>query len=242
MSNLFFPIPKNQDKKNETDDDLTGNLEVNEVMVILKSTLRKEALKDEKIISFIDSFVRCKNIPQASRDAGVHKNIGHKWRHRADIASAIEKLTVKSYVKFGFDASEVVERTKEIVDFDPLDLVNPDGSYKSNLNDIAPEARRVLKKLKVKNIYKNSKDHNGIKSKIIVGEVIEYEFYDKLKGIELLGAEKDLFKKTTRVEHDVTKDMADILLASARRAEDENKKLGFEEGIEVEYEEVNNEE
>ena len=58
-----------------------------------------------------------------------------------------------------------------------------------------------------------------MKSKIIVGEIIEYEFYDKLKGIELTGKEKEMFKNTTRVEHAPTKEMAQLLLDSANRAD-----------------------
>ena len=100
---------------------------------------------------------------------------------------------------------------KEVVDFDPIELQNPDGTYKSNLHDIAPGARRNIKKLKVKNLYNQVEDINGMKSRIIIGEVIEYEFYDKLKSIELVGKEKEMFKNTTRVEHDVTKNMQSVL-------------------------------
>lgn len=44
-------------------------------------------------------------------------------------------------------------------------------------------------------------------------------FWDKLKGLELLGREKDTFKKTTVVEHDVSKNARNILLAGLNRAE-----------------------
>jgi hypothetical protein len=96
-------------------------------------------------------------------------------------------------------------------------LQNADGTFKDNLYDIEPAARRNLKKLKVHNLYQQSEDLNGMKKKIIVGKVIEYEFYDKLKAVDLVGKEKEMFKTTTRVEHDVTKNMASILLESARR-------------------------
>ena len=102
---------------------------------------------------------------------------------------------------------------------DPIAVQNPDGSFKSNLYDIVPEARRNIKKLKVKNLWQQTDDLNGIKSKIIIGEVIEYEFYDKLKGIELVGKEKEMFKNTTKVVHDVTKNMQSVLLASSKRAD-----------------------
>ena len=84
-----------------------------------------------------------------------------------------------------------------------------------------PEVRRVIKKLKVKNIYEN--DPNGMK--VLKGEVVEYEFYDKMEAHKLLAQEKEVFKPKTVVEHDVSKRMADVLLDSVTR--------GAEKAIEV---------
>jgi hypothetical protein len=195
----------------------SGMLTDDESNIIMTAELTKAHRKDERVIAFIESFVRCKNVSQAAHDAGVPYYKGYNWRQKSDISQCIQKLIDKSAVKYGFDATEVMERTKEIMDFDPIQLQNADGTFKSNLHDIAPEARRNLKKLKVKNIWGDTEDKNGIKTKIIIGEVIEYEFYDKMKAIDLAGKEKDMFKTTTRVEHDVTKDMKSILLASLER-------------------------
>jgi len=196
-----------------------GELTENEYGFILDATLKQKNRSDPNVLGFIDSFVRCKSISQASEEVGIHRTEGYKIRHRKDVALAIQKIIDKSAIKHGFDASEIFERVKEVVEFDPIMLYNTDGTFKSNLHDIAPEARRVLKKLKVKNLYEMREDINGMKQRIIVGEVIEYEFYDKLKASELVGKEKEMFKNTTRVEHAVTKDMAAILLESAKRAE-----------------------
>lgn len=198
----------------------SGKLTENEYGYILDTTLKPKNRKDPKMIAFIESFVRCKNIAQASAETGINKKIGFGWRHRVDIARCIQKMIDKSTVKHGFDGSEILERVKEVVDFDPIMMVNPDGTYKNDLNDIEPEARRSLKKLKVKNLWGDAKpDMNGIVNKLIVGEIIEYEFYDKLKAAELVGKEKEMFKNTTKVEHGVTKDMANLLLESAKRAD-----------------------
>jgi len=210
---MNFPLPEQE--PTET----SGELTENEYGFIMDTCLKPKHRSDPSVIAFIDSFIRCKNIAQASEECGIHKSLGYKYRHRKDIALSIQKLIDKSAVKHGFDASEILERAKEIVDFDPIALQNPDGSFKSNLHDIDPEARRNLKKLKVKNLYRQDKDMNGMKTKIVVGEIIEYEFYDKIKTIDLVGKEKEMFKTTTRVEHAVTKDMAAILLESSRRAD-----------------------
>lgn len=210
-----------------------GVLTDNEFGFILDTTLRAKHRDEASVLTFIDSFIRCKNIAQASSEAGVHTSVGYKYRHQKDIALAIQKLTDRSAIKYGFDASEIIERTKEMVDFDPISMQNPDGSYKSNMHDIEPAARRNIKKLEVFNRYAESEDLNGVKTKIIIGEVIKYEFYDKLKAIDLVGKEKELFKTTTKVEHTISNDMASILLESARRgsaASNEFKKVIQVEG------------
>lgn len=222
-------IPKPPTDKNTTDTtdvaerDMDGKLSVHTASWILDECLKKENRANEQVIMFIDSFIRHKHIGQASEEAGIAPSLGYKWRHRKDIATAISKLIDASATKYGFDASEIVERTKEIVDFDPIMLQRPDGSFKSKMHEIPPEARRALKSMTVKNLYKQTEDINGIKSNIIVGELIEYKFYDKLKAAELVGREKKLFKTTTKVEHDVTKNMAQTLLESAKRASERVK-------------------
>jgi len=208
---VSFPVPEVKASNGELTED--------ESSFILDATLKPKHRSDPAIVSFIDSFVRCKSISQASAEAGIHRSLGYSIRHRKDVSTAIQKLHDKSAVKYGMDTSEIFERVKEVVDFDPIEMQNPDGSFKSNMHDIPPEARRSIKKLKVKNLFNQVEDMNGMKSKIIIGEIIEYEFYDKLKGAELVGREKEMFKNTTKVEHTVTKDMASILLDSAKRAE-----------------------
>jgi hypothetical protein len=195
----------------------SGELTDNEWSLILQAELSPKNRKTPHVISFIESFVRCKSIPQASAEAGIEYTVGYNIRHKADVSACIQKIIDKSLMKYGFDASEIMERTKEIVDFDPIALYNNDGTFKENLHDIDPATRRNIKKMKVKNLWGDHEDMNGIKQKIIVGRVIEYEFYDKMKAIDLAGKEKEMFKNTTKVEHAVSKDMANILLASLDR-------------------------
>lgn len=213
-----------------------GKLTDNESSYILDSTLKRHHRNDAVIIGFIEAFVRCKSISQASSEVGIDARRGYGIRHRTDVSNAITKIWEKSAIKYGFDSSEIFERVKEVVDFDPVLVMNQDGTFKSNMFDIPPEARRCLKKLKVKNLYSQEKDLNGIDKKLIIGEVIEYEFYDKLKGAELVGREKEMFKTVSKVEHAVTKDMATILLASAERAD--TRKIEDKTVVEADYKEM----
>lgn len=236
------PTPLVTQEDNDTHE-RSGLLTDNEWNFILTDCLKPKHRRDPKVISFIESFVRCKNISQCAQEIGVHYSIAYNMRHRADVANAIQKIIDKSVMKYGFDASEIMERTKEIVDFDPIMMQNPDGTFKSNLHAIEPAARRNIKKLKVKNLYNQVEDLNGIKRQVVIGEVIEYEFYDKLKAVDLAGKEKEMFKNTTRVEHTVTKDMATILLAAAKRGETETVKttLGYTPPVTIEAEVVDDE-
>jgi hypothetical protein len=206
---LVTPVPVENEQ---------GKLTETEVDYILRTSLRPDHLEDPNILRFISSYMRCRNAAQAARESGLstpHRS-GANIRAMPDVHQAITRLTEKSVMKYGFDASEVIERVKEISALDPVEFENEDGSYKNKLSDIAPESRRAIKKLKVRNLF--GTDANGMKT--IVGEIIEIEMWDKMKGLELLGREKQIFKETTRVEHDITSNMASVLLDSKRRAEE----------------------
>ena len=198
-----------------------GTLNENETSLILRSTLLPEHREDANVLRFISSYVRCRNATQAAREAGLKPSAGNNLRSRPDIHACITKLTEKSVMKYGFDASEVVERVKEISNLDPIEFENTDGTFKLHMKDIDPESRRAIKKFKAKNFYE--KDPTGMQ--VLAGQIIEVELYDKMKGLELLGREKDLFKETKTVQHDVTARMADVLLDSKRRAEDHMREV-----------------
>lgn len=192
-------------------------LKVNEIEVleILRQYLTKEQRDNPKIFRFIMSYMACRDQAQAAREADMP---GKGWylRSRPEIHAAIEALTNKAVMKYGYDASEIIERVKEIGVIDPIEFENPDGSFKTHLSQIEPGVRRAIKKFKCKNLY--GKDANGMP--IVIGQLVDVELYDKTWALEALGTEKDVMKKTTRVEHDVTKRMADVLLESGNRADE----------------------
>lgn len=169
-----------------------------------------------EIMRFILNYVKCRNNSQAARESGLPPSKGTYYRQRPEIHACIDAITARAVIKYGYDAEEVIERAKEIANVDPIVLQNPDGSYKKSLHEIPAEARRAIKSLKVKNVY--GEDVNGIRT--VVGEIIEVQFHDKMKGLELIGPEKNVFKKTTVVQHDVTSNMKSVLLESGNRAEE----------------------
>jgi len=137
-------------------------------------------------------------------------------KRRPDIYEAINKITDLALNKYGFDADDVVQKVKEIVDIDIAEFENPDGTYKERLTELSPETRRAVKKFKVKNCYDT--DPNGMK--VVTGKIIEVELWDKMRAVELLGREKNIFKENKKIEHTVSENMAAVLLESRKRAED----------------------
>jgi hypothetical protein len=194
---------------------------------ILDLTLIPQHRTDPNVIRFIKNYLICRDVKQAAEMGGLTRYDGENLKRRPDIHDAIAKITDAAVLKHGYDASEVVERVKEISRVDPGDLENPDGTYK-RMRDIPPELRRAIKRMKVKNTY--SMDPNGIK--VANGEIIEIEFWDKMKAVELLGREKELFKETKKVEHDLGKNMSSVLLDSKRIAEQHIRDVGEQSLIE----------
>lgn len=192
-----------------------------ETSFILRTQLLPHHRDDPNVLRFIQSYMACRDARQAAREAGITPRSGVNLRSRPDIHKTIEALTTKSMMKYGFDAHEVIEKVKEIANIDPADIFNPDGTCKTDIHSIPPESRRAIKKFKVKNLYEN--DINGVRT--CIGQLVEVELWDKMKASEMLGREEGLFKETRKVEHDVTSNMASLLLESNKRATDRVERM-----------------
>jgi len=196
----------------------TGENYVNseETHQILSSKLLPIHMEDPNIINFIKEYLGCRNASEAARNCKLTTRQGQALRSKPDIHAAIEAMTAKSVMKYGFDSNEVVGLFKDIAWADPIEMENPDGSYKNRMSLLSAAFRRAIKKFEVKNIY--GEDINGMRT--ITGQLIKVELHDKLKTGEMLGREKDLFKQTSVLQHDVTEKMSTVLLDSAKRGEE----------------------
>lgn len=183
---------------------------------IVKTTLKPIHRNDPNVLAFVKYYLMCRDVRQAATLAGIRKSDGTNLLARQDIHEAIRKVTESGLDKYGYNTSEIVERVKEVANVDPLDFENPDGSFKTHMRDIAPESRRAIKKFKAKNIYEL--DPNGMK--VVVGQLIEVEMWDKLRAVELLGREKDIFKESKKVTVELSQNMSSVLLDSRKRAEE----------------------
>ena len=63
------------------------------------------------------------------------------------------------------------------------------------------------------------------------GRIYEVELWDKPRSLELLGREKDTFKKQTVLTHDVSKNAAEFLLGSIQRADARKAELTSQQTV-----------
>lgn len=187
-----------------------------EIDFILETTLKPHHRIDVNVLRFINEFVDCRSPTEAARRIGLPKphTAGRLMLQKKDIWKAIESLTSLMAHKFGYVAEDPVERVKDVMLADPIECQNDDGTWKMKLSDYPHHIRMAIKKMKVINKYE--KDPNGID--IVVGQVLELEFHDRLRASEMLANEKGALKKTSVVEHDVGKNAASILLGAEQRA------------------------
>ncbi len=185
---------------------------------IIRTTLRPEHGTDPNILRFIANYNLTKDVKQAARDSGLTATDGKRLIQRPDIYECVQRIAAAGARKFGYDAEEIVAKVKEVIDFDPVELYNPEsGAFHEDINLVPPEIRRVIKKMTVQNIY--DKDPNGV----IIGvhsKILKYEFWDKLKAAEMLGQEKEVFKKKMDVSHDIGSNMKDTLLGRIEAADE----------------------
>ena len=186
-------------------------------MQIFKESLTPRHLADQTILAYIIKYVECRHNGQACKSVGITGVEGNNLRKHPDISNAIKKLTHMTIEKFGYSAEDMVERVREVADFDPGCVYNDDGTFK-HMKDLSPEERRAIKGFDCRNIME--KDPNGMETGRMIGQVINYEFYDRIDSAKILVKEKGHFKDIKRVEHEVTTVISTQLIAGLKRAEE----------------------
>lgn len=181
---------------------------------IIRETLLPKHATDPFVVKFIGNYVNCRSVKEAASLSGLTGADGRNLFNRPDIYKCIQQITEKAVAKFGYDAAEVVERVKELAFVDIADLFDGEGRIIENIHDMDPSIRRAIKKFKYKSYFED--DVNGVPQ--YRGRIYEVELWDKPRSLELLGREKDTFKKTNVIQHDVSKNAAEFLLGSLERA------------------------
>jgi len=115
------------------------------------------------------------------------------------------------------DAAWVLTNLANMIQADPVDIINQEtGAYKP-IHDWPIVWRRMLSAADVKELYAYD---DGDREKI--GEIVKYKFIDKLKAFELLGKHVDVSAFAERHIHEVS-DLADRITRSRNRTIEQPK-------------------
>ena len=180
---------------------------------ILMNTLTPEHAMDPQVLRFLNSYIENWNTSDSSRVANLKTEQGKRILRKPDVQSAITKINEIFGRKANYDAREILERVNEVAQFDPLECFNADGTVK-DIKDMSGSARRAIKKMQVREVWE--KDLNGVD--VMTGYIKTIEFWDKMKGLELLGKDEGHFVDQSRVTTEIGGNLAAVLLSAEKRA------------------------
>ena len=200
---------------------MSENIDQDTILRIMRNTLSPKQATDPFILAFIGNYVHTRDLKQASALSNLSAADGRYLFNIPEIYKCIQKITESAVIKFGYDAEQVVERVKELAFVDIAEIFDAQGRIIENIQEIPPEVRRAIKKFKYKSYFED--DANGVPQ--YRGRVYEIEMWDKPRSLELLGREKDTFKKTNVIQHDVSKNAAEFLLGSLARADERKREI-----------------
>lgn len=180
-----------------------------DTLEILNNSLDYKHRIDPKMVRFLMAYVECRSTSQAAKLAGLSTTQGNNILNKKDVQAALAMIQGEQGRKASFDAREILERTNEIAQVDPIDVFNDDGTVK-DIKDIPADVRRAIKSIEVR----ETRDQNGVPD----GFVKRITFWDKTKGLELLGKHESLFNDKVEHTHDIGGNLASYLLDSEKRA------------------------
>lgn len=195
---------------NMTDTSDRPKLTINQIINIM---LEPEHRIDPKIIKFIHSYIECRHIREAEKIAGLQSGQGKRILNKSDVQATMLKINEELGSEASFNSREILERANEVAQFDIADIFLDDGRVK-DIKDIPAAARRVVKKVVVREVYE--KDMNGMD--VFSGYIKTIEFWDKIRSLELIGKYDGVFREKVEHSHDVTGNLASLLLNSEKRA------------------------
>ena len=168
---------------------------------------------DPKVMKFLMAYIESTSVIDAAHVSGLTRTQGNNIIKKKDVQEALKLIWVEVGRQNNFDNREILERTNEIAQVDPIDLFKEDGTVKA-ISDMPGHARRAIKKLVVREVWE--KDINGMDT--FTGYIKHIELHDKIKANELIGKNEGLFKETIKHEHEIGNNFAKLLLGSEKRA------------------------
>lgn len=138
---------------------------------------------------------------------------------KPEISARVKELHEDSLSAVQLSAKMVLEELKRIAVCDVNDAFNPMDGTLLPLNEIPVDVRKCIAGFQVEELWMG-KDGERVQ----IGVVKKVKFWDKNKGLELLGKYFKLF--TDRVEHDVSESLEALITASMAKGEGDGKETG----------------
>lgn len=183
------------------------------ILQILQNSLDEKHAIDPKVTKFLMAYIECRSVRDAAKIAGLTRDQGNRILNKKDVQAALALVHESAGRKAMFDGAEILERTNELAQANPMDVFNADGTVK-RFDEIPGPVARTIKKMTVREVWE--KDINGID--VMSGYIKTVEFYDKIKPLEMLGEYTGEFRRKLDVTHDIGGNLAEYLLESEKRA------------------------
>ena len=156
---------------------------------------------------FCELYVIDYNGAKAARNAGLapggtsHRGVAYELRTRDYIKKYISHLEEIIAIEAKLEANQIINETKHIAFQDVRDYLEFNDSGEITVKDLSQmgDEAKAIKRIKVKEAKPGFPHH---------GNVVEIEFHDKLKGLELLGRNNgafterlDITSKGDKIDH-----------------------------------------
>jgi len=139
--------------------------------------------------AFCIEYVKTLSVKAAARVAGVSETQAWAWMKQQEIVDRIEGLAKRRAEIALVDAAEVLSELVRIALADPADAFTPEGALVANIHDIPVHLRKTISSIKVEELFSGRGDERAQ-----IGTVKEIKFWDKPRGLEMLGRHLALFR------------------------------------------------
>lgn len=163
---------------------------------------------------FVTEYLVDLNATQAAVRAGYSAKTAHAQGPRllehVEVRAAVDDALKRRSERVEVKADDILRELLRLAMVDIGEAFDANGRLKP-IKDIPPDVRRAIAGIEVFEEFKGSGQ-----DRIPVGEVRKLKFWDKVKGLELLGKHLKLFNDN-KLELEVTDSFAALLLEAQKR-------------------------
>lgn len=148
---------------------------------------------------FCRQYVKHFNAGKAAVEAGYSaktaRGIGSALLTKVAVQKRIRALVAGRLKRIELDGDQILHELKALGFFDPIAIYDEDGKMKP-IHEWPPSIRKCVQSIE-------SFEHYMPFTKELIGVTWKVKFWDKLKALELLGKNKQLFNEHIEHHHEV---------------------------------------